>query len=126
MRSWIACLPRETVMPSSTSATSTKSAMTSAVKNSPIAAAATIAIVIDNSIVMRREIRFSNASLKIWPTADKQADHTDHADALDRLPDAKPHRRGRYGDERDTRCFQPLEGMVVLDFMFVMLVVTHR
>ena len=35
-RSRIACRPRETVMPSSTSATSTKSVMTSAVKNSPM------------------------------------------------------------------------------------------
>ena len=54
-----------TVMPSSTSATRTNSVMTRAVKNSPIAAAATIAMVIDSSIVMRRARRFSNASLKM-------------------------------------------------------------
>ena len=53
-RSRIALRPRPTVRPSRTSATRTKSVMTRAVKNSPIAAAATMAIVIDSSIVMRR------------------------------------------------------------------------
>ena len=59
------------------------------------------------------------------PAAHKQADHTDHADALDGFPHPKPHRRGRYGNERDTRCFRPFEAIVVLDFMLVMLVVVQ-
>ena len=57
--------PRDTVIPSSTSAISTNSVITSAVKNSVIAPAATMAIDMDSSMVMRLAIRFSTASLKI-------------------------------------------------------------
>ena len=59
------CRPRETVMSSRTSATRTKRVMTSAVKNSPMPAAATMAMVMESSIVMRRARRFSKASFKI-------------------------------------------------------------
>ncbi|MGO8920134.1 MAG: hypothetical protein ACLQJR_29905 [Stellaceae bacterium] len=64
-RSPMALRPRETVMPSRTSATSTNKVMTKAVKNSPIAAAATIAMLMDSSMVIRRSTMFSNASLQI-------------------------------------------------------------
>jgi len=64
-RDRLALRPRPTVNPSSTSATRTKSVMTRAVKNSPIAAAAAMAIVIDSSIVMRRSTMFSKASFRI-------------------------------------------------------------
>lgn len=57
--------PRDTVKPSRTSATNTNKRMTRAVKYSEIAAAETMASVIDNSIVMRRARRLSNASLRI-------------------------------------------------------------
>ena len=50
---------------SSTSATSTKSVMMRAVKNSEMAAAAIIAMLMDNSMVIRRAAMFSAASLKI-------------------------------------------------------------
>jgi hypothetical protein len=50
--------PRETLMPSRTSATSTNSVMTRAVKNSPIAAAATIAMLMESSMVIRRATMF--------------------------------------------------------------------
>lgn len=50
---------------STTSATRTNKVMTSAVRNSPIAAAATMAIVIDSPMVMRRSTTFSKASLRI-------------------------------------------------------------
>jgi hypothetical protein len=64
-RSRIALRPRPTVRPSSTSATRTNKVMTKAVKNSPMAAAATMAIVIDSSIVMRRSTILSKASFRI-------------------------------------------------------------
>ena len=57
--------PREPSALLKTSATSTKSVMMSAVKNSEIAAAATMAMVMESSIVIRRAARFSAASLKI-------------------------------------------------------------
>src|SRR4029077_1812745 len=57
--------PRPTVIPSRISATSTKSVITSAVKNWPTTSAATRAMVIDSSMVIRRARRFSTASLKI-------------------------------------------------------------
>ena len=52
-------------MPSRTSATSTNNVMTRAVKNSPIAAKATIAMLMESSMVIRRATMFSAASLKI-------------------------------------------------------------
>ena len=54
--------PRPTVSASNSSATSTNSVMMSAVKISPIPSAATIAIAIESSIVIRRWTRSSNAS----------------------------------------------------------------
>src|SRR6266849_5470426 len=57
--------PRPTVSPSRISATSTKSVITSAVKNWPTTSAATRAMVIDSYMVIRRARRFSTASLKI-------------------------------------------------------------
>jgi hypothetical protein len=52
-------------MSSRTSAIRTKRVMISAVKKSEIAAAATIAIVIESSIVIRLARKFAAASLKI-------------------------------------------------------------
>ena len=61
-------------MPSSTSATSTNSVITSAVKNSEMAAAAMIAIDMDSSMVIRFATRFSRASLKMGqPPTNKPA-----------------------------------------------------
>lgn len=50
---------------SSTSATRTNKVMMRAVKNSPIAVAAMMAMLMDCSMVIRREAMFSAASLKI-------------------------------------------------------------
>ena len=61
----MAVRPRETVRFSNTSATSTKSVMTRAVKNWPMAAAATMAMTIESSMVIRRARIFSSASAKI-------------------------------------------------------------
>ena len=55
--------PRSTVMCSSTSAMSTKRTMTTAVNASRMESAATSAIVIDSSIVIRRSRRAATASL---------------------------------------------------------------
>jgi len=77
----MALRPRPTVSPSSTSATRTKSTITSAVKSSPITAAAPMAMVMDSSIVMRRSRRASRASRQIWPTADQQPGHRQHVEA---------------------------------------------
>ncbi len=52
-------------MPSSTSAISTNSVITRAVKNSEIAAAAMMAIDMESSMVIRLARRFSSASLKM-------------------------------------------------------------
>ena len=61
----MARLPRPTVMPSKISAISTNTVISSAVKNSPMAEAATSAMVIESSIVMRGCSRSATASLKM-------------------------------------------------------------
>ena len=61
----MAPLPRPTVMPSMISAMSTNTVISRAVKNSPIAEAATKAMVMDNSMVIRPLNRSANASLKM-------------------------------------------------------------
>ena len=101
-------------MPSSTSATSTNSVMTSAVKNSEMAAAATMAIDMESSIVMRRARRFSNASLIDRPAADREARDPDHADRAQRLPQSKPDGSRRKRNHDNTYRFRPLEGVLVL------------
>ena len=108
-RSRIAFRPRPTVRPSSTSATSTNRVMTSAVKNSPMAAPATMAMVIDSSIVMRRLMMFSTASLKIGQPPISEADDADDADRRKRLPDPEPHGRSHDGHKGNTGGFEPLE-----------------
>ena len=65
IKSRIARRPRDTVIPSSTSATRTNNVMMRAVKNGEIPAAAMIAMLMDNSMVIRRAAAFSAASLKI-------------------------------------------------------------
>ena len=64
-RSRMARRPRPTVSPSSTSAARTNVVIINAVTNSPMASAASSAIVIDSSIVIRRSRMFSHASWKI-------------------------------------------------------------
>ncbi len=59
---WIACRPRPTVSPSSISAASTNKVITSAVNVSRMASAATMAMAMESSIVMRRWTRLSYAS----------------------------------------------------------------
>ena len=61
----MARLPRPTVMPSRISAISTKTVMSRAVKNSPMAEAATSAMVMESSMVIRRSNRSAMASLKM-------------------------------------------------------------
>jgi hypothetical protein len=98
-------------MPSSTSATSTNSVITRAVKNSPIAAAATIAMLMESSMVIRRATMFSAASLKIGqpPTITPDDAHT-----RKRLPETKPHHPRGQCDECDAGSLPPLEDMLVV------------
>ena len=111
-------------MSSNTSATSTNKVMTSAVKNSPIAAAATIAIVIDSSMVMRRSTIFSKASLTIGqpPIANPRTPITL---IRERLQDAEPHGRRSKADDGDANGFRPPEGVVVFVFLAVILAVVE-
>ena len=95
--------PRATVRCSSSSATSTNSVTTSAVKNSEIAAAATMAMVIDSSIVMRRASRFEAAFRSDRPAGEDQRGHADEAERRQRLPHFEPHCRGRERRHGDTR-----------------------
>src|SRR6266436_4133836 len=112
-------------MPSSTSATSTKSVMTRAVKNSPIAAAATIAMLMDSSMVIRRAAMFSAASLKIGqpPTVTPRTPRTlTLASGSHRR---NPHRRRGQGDERDAGSLRPREGMLAVMLIVVIVVVVR-
>ena len=61
----MARLPRPTVIPSRISAINTNTVMSRAVKNSPMTEAATSAIVMESSMVMRRSSRSAIASLKM-------------------------------------------------------------
>ena len=65
MRSCMARRPRPTVSPSSTSAARTKAVMIKAVRNSPMTSAATRAMVMESSIVIRRSRMLCQASRKI-------------------------------------------------------------
>ena len=69
--------------------------MMSAVKKSEIAAAATIAMLMDNSIVIRRAATFSAASLKIGHPPIRTPSYADQADARERFPQVEPHRGRR-------------------------------
>ena len=101
-------------MPSRTSAISTNSVITSAVKNSEMAAAATIAIDMDSSMVIRFATRFSRASLKMGqPPTNKPATPITLM-ARKRLPQAPPDGRRRHGHQCDAEHLLPLKGVVVL------------
>ena len=119
----MALRPRETVMPSRTSATSTNKVMTKAVKNSPMAAAATIAMrhgqlhghpPLDDVLERLLEDR---------PATDQQAGDADYADGCDRLPHAEPDQRRGERDQADAQRFLPLEGVHMLVIVFSVIVI---
>ena len=99
--------------------------MIRAVKNWPIAAAATMAIVMESSIVMRRSRMFSKASLRMGQPPTSEARDADHAHRRERLPKLEPHRHCGKRDEGNAGRFGPVEAMamIVAILMVVVMIV---
>ena len=96
--------------------------MIRAVKNWPIAAAATMAIVMESSIVMRRSRMFSKVSLRIGQPPTRRPTDADHAHCGERLPKLEPDcpRGERYEDYPGR--FGPVEAMAMIVTILMVIV----
>src|SRR5437868_14332237 len=117
-RSPIARRPRDTVIPSSTSAINTNRVITSAVKNSEMAAAAMMAMAMDSSMVMRFE-EVLHGLLEDPPATADQAQQTDWADPKVWFPQMPPDAGCRCRHECDAEHLSPLKCMVVISNLIV-------
>ena len=115
--------PRPTVIPSKISAISTNTVISSAVKNSPMTEAATSAIVMESSIVMRRLRRSAIASLKDGIAADQDSEQSENIDFVDTGGYPHPNEHQNHCHERHAAPFDPGLLMIVLVAIVVIVVI---